>query len=77
VAWVGKWDVDLARVRCPVLLWYGEEDRFASMANGEWLRAHLADARLVRRPGEGHFGIVDHLAEMLTALSSATATPEA
>ena len=72
VAWIGKWDIELADVRCPVLLWYGEDDRFAPMIEGEWLQAHLGDAKLIRRQGEGHFGIVDHLAEMLTSLSSDT-----
>jgi len=71
VAWIGPWDVDLDRVRCPVHLWYGEEDRFAPMAHGEWLADRLADARLVRRSGEGHFGIADHLAEMLAVLAPA------
>lgn len=69
VAWVGPWDIDLGLVRCPVLLWYGEEDLSAPLAHGEWLEQNLNEARLVRRKGEGHFGIVDHCAEVLSALT--------
>ncbi len=29
VCWIGRWDIDLSAVRCPVLLWYGSKDRFA------------------------------------------------
>jgi len=72
VAWIGPWDVAVDQVRCPVDLWYGEEDLFAPMAHGLWLEDHLAHARLVRRPGEGHFGIADHLAEMLASLRPAS-----
>src|SRR5581483_1597285 len=46
VAWIGPWDVDISRVRCPVHLWYGDDDRFAPRAHGEWLRDHLPDAEL-------------------------------
>jgi pimeloyl-ACP methyl ester carboxylesterase len=69
VAWVGTWDIDLGQVRCPVLLWYGEEDLFAPLAHGEWLEQNLKSARLVRRKAEGHFGLVDHFAEVLAALA--------
>jgi pimeloyl-ACP methyl ester carboxylesterase len=70
VAWVGAWDVDVATVACPVVLWYGDEDRFAPPAHGLWLRDHLASARLVQRAGEGHLGFYEHLNEMLQALTA-------
>jgi pimeloyl-ACP methyl ester carboxylesterase len=69
VAWVGAWDIDLDQVRCPVLLWYGEEDLFAVPAEGEWLNQNLKDPHLVRRPAEGHFGLIDHFPEVLRSLS--------
>jgi pimeloyl-ACP methyl ester carboxylesterase len=71
VSWVGGWDVDLATVRCPVLLWYGREDLMAPPAHGQWLAEHLFRARLVLRDGEGHLGIYDHFGEMLDALTGA------
>jgi pimeloyl-ACP methyl ester carboxylesterase len=69
VSWIGTWDIDLASVGCPVLLWYGGEDLMASPAHAHWLAEHLPLARLVLRDGEGHFGIYDHLGEMLDALT--------
>ena len=69
VSWIGAWDVDLSAVRCPVLLWYGTDDRFAPPAHGQWLAENLPDARLVMREGEGHFGIMEHLGAMLDALT--------
>jgi pimeloyl-ACP methyl ester carboxylesterase len=73
VAWVGAWDIDLDQVRCPVLLWYGGEDLFAPPEHGEWLEQNLRSAHLVLRDSEGHFGVVDHLAEILAALGEAPA----
>jgi pimeloyl-ACP methyl ester carboxylesterase len=68
VAWIGPWDIDLKQVRCPVVLWYGSEDRFATVDHGAWQAAQLPDARLVVRPGEGHFGHIAHLPEVFAAL---------
>jgi pimeloyl-ACP methyl ester carboxylesterase len=68
VAWVGPWDFDVAAVTCPVLLRYGADDRMAPPAHAHWLQEHLATATLVMRPGEGHFGVFDHLGEDLRAL---------
>ena len=48
----------------------GTDDRFAPPAHGRWLAENLPRASLVVREGEGHFGIVEHLAEMLDALTS-------
>ncbi|MGY2003700.1 alpha/beta fold hydrolase [Blastococcus sp. SYSU DS1024] len=69
VAWLGPWDVDLSAVRCPVHLWYGKQDSTIFVVHGRWLAAHLADARLVVYPGEGHPSSMRHLTEMLTTLT--------
>lgn len=71
VAWVGPWDFDVGAVTCPVLLWYGTEDRMAPPAHAHWLHEHLSSATLAMRAGEGHFGLFDHLAEDLRALLGA------
>lgn len=71
VAWVGKWDIDLSAVTCPVWLWYGTEDRMAPPAHASWLQEHLPTSTLVMRSGEGHFGVFDHLAEDLRTLVDA------
>jgi pimeloyl-ACP methyl ester carboxylesterase len=68
VAWVGDWGFDVSQVRCPVRLWYGDQDAMASPANGTWLQAHLPNATLTLRPGYGHLAPVEHLTEMLEEL---------
>ncbi len=70
VAWVGPWEIDPTTITRPVLLWYGDEDRFCSPDHGIWLRDNLPDAELFLRFGEGHFGFLEHTSEMLTALTS-------
>jgi pimeloyl-ACP methyl ester carboxylesterase len=72
VAWVGQWELDLTTINCPVLLWYGDEDRLCPSEHGVWLRDNLPNADLVLRPGEGHLGYREHTAEMLTALTSSS-----
>lgn len=69
VAWVGPWEIDVTTIERPVLLWYGDEDRFCPPAHGEWLRDNIAGAKLTMRPGEGHFGFMEHTAEILAALT--------
>jgi pimeloyl-ACP methyl ester carboxylesterase len=73
VSWI-EWDIDLRAVRCPVLMWYGTDDRFVPLARGVWLSQQLPDARLVVHEGEGHLGFYEHLGEMLDALTEPTTT---
>lgn len=70
VAWVGPWEIEPASISQPVLLWYGDEDRMCPPAHGIWLSDNIADAQFVLRAGEGHAGHVEHLAEMVAALTS-------
>ncbi len=65
VAWIGAWDVDPTTVECPVLLWYGTEDRMAEPIHGHWLAENLPNARLTMNEGEGHLQAFARLAEML------------
>ena len=69
VAWLGLWDIDLATVRCPVRLWYGERDASIPATHGQWLADNLVDAHLVVHGGEGHLGPMRHLPEMLRSLT--------
>ena len=72
VAWVGAWDFDPTAVQCPVLLWYGSDDLMALPAHARWLADNLPNATLTMREGYGHFGIFEHLGEMLDQLVSAS-----
>ena len=49
------------------------DSRFAPPAHGRWLSEHVPGARLVMREGEGHLGIMEHLGEMLDALTAPAA----
>jgi pimeloyl-ACP methyl ester carboxylesterase len=69
VSWIGEWDIDLSAVTCPVFLWYGSDDRIVPLARGLWLSENLPQTRLVVHDDEGHYGILDHLGEMLDALT--------
>ena len=71
VAWIGAWDIDPTTVECPVLLWYGTEDRMAAPVHGHWFEENLPHARLTIREAEGHLQPFAHLAEMLADLITA------
>ena len=71
VAWIGAWDVDPTTVECPVLLWYGTEDRMCEPIHGHWFEENLPDARLTMREGEGHMQPLAHLREILADLTTA------
>ncbi|MDX6309318.1 MAG: hypothetical protein QOI06_2364 [Nocardioidaceae bacterium] len=70
VAWVRPSEIDPSTIGCPVLLWYGDQDRGRWPEHGEWLRDNIQNATLVLGAGEGHLGLVEHTSEMLTALTS-------
>ena len=46
LSWLRDWDFDPASVSVPVHLVYGESDRMAEVAHGEWLHSHLPDSDL-------------------------------
>ncbi len=48
------WEFDVADVRCPMTLWYGERDAQAPPRNGRWLAARLPQATLRVLPRLGH-----------------------
>jgi pimeloyl-ACP methyl ester carboxylesterase len=69
VAWVGPWEIDPSTIHRQVFLWYGDEDRLCAPSHGFWLRDHVPGAEFVLRAGEGHAGLTEHTAEVLTALT--------
>lgn len=46
LSWLREWDFDPASVSGRVQLVYGESDRMAEVAHGEWLRDHLSNSEL-------------------------------
>jgi pimeloyl-ACP methyl ester carboxylesterase len=70
LSWLPNWSFELRDVACPVHLWYGTDDRFAPLEHGRYLADHLPHAELTVRAGEGHLGVIEHLAEVLVALTA-------
>lgn len=57
---------EVARLRCPLLLQYGERDRITPPAAGHWLAA-ATGGELVMHAGAGHAPFISHQAEFLAA----------
>jgi pimeloyl-ACP methyl ester carboxylesterase len=74
VTWLTPWDVDVRDIRCPVFIWFGDQDE--PLADAAWLSDHVADPRVVIWPGEGHLAYKPHLPEILEALTAGTGEAE-
>jgi pimeloyl-ACP methyl ester carboxylesterase len=68
VAFVRPWGVDLAAVRCPVLLVHGEDDRVVPMHHADRLATLIPAAQVWRLPGHGHVSVLTLLGEALDRL---------
>jgi pimeloyl-ACP methyl ester carboxylesterase len=55
MAFTKPWGFEVRSVRVPVYLSYGREDTLVPAAHGDWLAAHLPDAKVVIDEA-GHFG---------------------
>ena len=58
LAFVEPWGFDLASIAVPVTVWQGSDDLMVPFAHGEWLAAHVPDARVRLLEGDGHLSIV-------------------
>ena len=71
-------EVDLATIRVPALVVWGQQDELTPLANGEAFAARLAEARLVVIPDCGHSPMEERprelLAELLPFLEARDAT---
>lgn len=63
------WDVPLDQIRMPVRLWHGEADAQVPVVIARGLAAALPDCRASFIPGAGHLWLLDHLDEILAALT--------
>jgi pimeloyl-ACP methyl ester carboxylesterase len=60
----GEWLADCARIRCPVLVIGGSEDRFPTVAMSRRVAATIPGARLAIIAGGGHFPNRTHRADV-------------
>lgn len=56
-AFLLPWGFDVAAVRVPVAIWYGDEDLMVPSSHGDWLAANVAGARSRRLAGDGHLSV--------------------
>jgi pimeloyl-ACP methyl ester carboxylesterase len=68
--YVRPWGISLDRVRPPVQLLHGIEDRVIPVSHARWLAARLPSASLWLAPGEGHFSLpIRHVRDILAEIA--------
>jgi pimeloyl-ACP methyl ester carboxylesterase len=63
-----SWGFDIGEIECPVHVWHGESDDTVTLPNGLYQAKAISQASLHQIPGEGHWLMYDHFAEILTNL---------
>ena len=77
LAVLGPWGFELAEIRVPVEVWYGETDVMVPAAHGRWLAGHVPGAEVHVESGEGHLGDPDQsLARLRDFVAAASRSPE-
>jgi pimeloyl-ACP methyl ester carboxylesterase len=57
-----------ARVSCPTLLFWGDQDEDTPLWQGKLLEKTIPDAGLVVYPGAGHYSYLEHLGEFISVV---------
>ena len=70
LAFVKPWGFDLGAITRPVSIWQGAHDKMVPFAHGEWLAAHVPNARVHLYDDEGHLSLVSQLPRILEDLSA-------
>jgi pimeloyl-ACP methyl ester carboxylesterase len=58
LAYVAPWGFDPERIRTPVLILQGSQDRIAPSSHGKWLARQIPSAELWLRPDDGHISVL-------------------
>lgn len=65
--YANSWGFDVKRIKIPVYLWYGEDDKNVSLAMGKYYKKRIPKSTLTVNEG-GHLGWVKHAGEILQYL---------
>lgn len=63
-----NWGFDLAEIKLPVYLWYGEIDQSVPLSMAKFYTEKIPACTLTVYPGEGHFCHINHIEEILRML---------
>jgi len=63
------WEFDLHEIEMPIQIWQGDLDKNVPVSHGHRQAEAIPAANLHLCPGEGHWLLVDHMAEVLTAVT--------
>jgi pimeloyl-ACP methyl ester carboxylesterase len=72
LAFLAPWGFDVADIRVPVVVRYGEKDVLTPAPHGAWLAAHIPSARPVINRDAGHLVIPEDQLKQLVELTSSS-----
>jgi pimeloyl-ACP methyl ester carboxylesterase len=67
---IRDWGFELDDIEAPVQIWHGDLDRNIPISHAHRLANTIPDATLHPCPGEGHWLLVDHMAEVLSKVTA-------
>ena len=72
LAMLKPWGFDVGEIKVPITIRYGSRDVLVPAAHGDWLAAHVPDARVVVATESGHMsGPEERIAHMLELVKTA------
>lgn len=66
--WARPSGIDLSRLRTPVNLWHGEDDRTVPVSHARWIASQVSSAQLRIWPRVGHLHSAERWGEVLATL---------
>jgi pimeloyl-ACP methyl ester carboxylesterase len=69
LAFVSPWGFDVAEIRVPVVVRYGEKDVLVPATHGAWLAAHVPNARVMISSEAGHLSSPEDRLDQLVELT--------